>query len=164
MDFEKWCVGVIYFSCYQSIVQPYFKDKSVFFITSKIYNYENTLKTRCSCTSFPSMHTLVASGQWELRHNQQWQTQEIAPKYRDAKSFKSKDNYQTILNAVEDYARRWSNREDVGVDSLSKWFNSIRSFINVWTHKNDGIFIWMQNFFFNIGNVSVRILSPFSGL
>ena len=34
------------------------------------------------------------------------------------------------MDYVEDYARRWANKEEVGVDALSEWVKSIAPLVN----------------------------------
>ena len=48
------------------------------------------------------------------------------PKYREPASFSWKYNSKIIMDAVEDYARRWVKQEDIELDSLSEWIKSIR--------------------------------------
>ena len=47
------------------------------------------------------------------------------PKYREPVSFSLHQNFNIIMDACEEYARRWAKKEDVEVDTLSEWVKSI---------------------------------------
>ena len=47
------------------------------------------------------------------------------PKYREPVSFSRHQNFNIIVDACEEYARRWAKKEDVEVDTLSEWVKSI---------------------------------------
>ena len=47
------------------------------------------------------------------------------PKYREPVSFSWHQNFNVIMAACEEYARRWVKKEDVQVDTLSEWVKSI---------------------------------------
>ena len=47
------------------------------------------------------------------------------PKYREPVSFSWHQNVNIIMDACEEYARRWAKKEDVEVDTLSEWVMSI---------------------------------------
>ena len=47
------------------------------------------------------------------------------PKYREPVSFSWHQNFKIIMDACEEYARRWAKKEDVEVDTLSEWVKSI---------------------------------------
>ena len=47
------------------------------------------------------------------------------PKYREPVSFSWHQNFNIIMDACEEYARRWAKKEDVEVDTLSEWVKSI---------------------------------------
>ena len=42
------------------------------------------------------------------------------PKYKEPVSFSWHQNYDIIMDACEAYARRWGNKEDVQLDTLSE--------------------------------------------
>jgi hypothetical protein len=50
------------------------------------------------------------------------------PKFRDPWSFKWQQNFISIMNAFEDYARRWAKSEKEELDSLSEWVKSMSHF------------------------------------
>ena len=47
------------------------------------------------------------------------------PKYREPVSYSWHQNFDIIMDACEEYARRWAKKEDVEVDTLSEWIKSI---------------------------------------
>ena len=47
------------------------------------------------------------------------------PKYREPVSYLWHQNFGIIMDACEEYARRWAKKEDVEVDTLSEWIKSI---------------------------------------
>jgi hypothetical protein len=52
--------------------------------------------------------------------------------------YMSRHNFKIIMDAVEDYARRWIKREvnqDPELESLSEWVRTIRSLVQGWIHK-----------------------------
>jgi hypothetical protein len=48
------------------------------------------------------------------------------PKFREPWSFNWRKNFVSIMNAVEDYAKRWAKLENEKLDTLSEWVKSIR--------------------------------------
>jgi hypothetical protein len=42
------------------------------------------------------------------------------PKFRKPRSFNWRQNFVSIINAVEDYAKRWAKRENEELDTLSE--------------------------------------------
>ena len=51
------------------------------------------------------------------------------PKYREPVSYSRYQNFGIIMDACEEYARRWSKKEDVEVDTLLGWIKSIADVI-----------------------------------
>jgi hypothetical protein len=47
-------------------------------------------------------------------------------KFREPWSFNWRQNFVSIVNDVEDYAKRWAKRENEELDTLSEWVKSIR--------------------------------------
>ena len=47
------------------------------------------------------------------------------PEYREPVSFSWHQNFNIIMDACEEYARRWAKKEDVEVDTISEWVKSI---------------------------------------
>ena len=59
-------------------------------------------------------------------------------KYREPKSINRKYNFKILIDAVEDYARQWANREKEDVDTLSEWIKAVRSLIQIRIKKLNG--------------------------
>jgi hypothetical protein len=60
------------------------------------------------------------------------------PKFREPQHINWKRNFKIIMDAVEDYARRWIKREvdqDPELESLSDWVRTIRSLVQGRIHK-----------------------------
>ena len=60
------------------------------------------------------------------------------PKFREPQHINWKHNFKIIMDAVEDYARRWIKREvdqDPELESLSDWVRTIRSLVQDRIHK-----------------------------
>ena len=51
------------------------------------------------------------------------------PKYREPRSFSWNNICNSIMNAVEDYSRKWAKKEGVDVSALSEWVNAIRHLV-----------------------------------
>ena len=47
------------------------------------------------------------------------------PKYRETVSYSWQQNFGIIMDACEEYDRRWAKKEDVEVDTLSELIKSI---------------------------------------
>ena len=47
------------------------------------------------------------------------------PKFREPDSFSWHQNFDIIMNARAVYARPWAKKEDVELDTLSEWTESI---------------------------------------
>ena len=60
------------------------------------------------------------------------------PKFREPRSFKWRPNFMTIMNSVEEYARRWTKSEGEELDTLSEWIKSIRSLLKSRIHHLTG--------------------------
>jgi hypothetical protein len=61
------------------------------------------------------------------------------PKFREPQHINWKHNFKLIMDAVEEYARRWIKREvdqDPGLESLSDWVRTIRSLVQGWIRKH----------------------------
>jgi hypothetical protein len=60
------------------------------------------------------------------------------PKFREPQHINWKHNFKIIMNAVEDYVRRWIKREvdqDPELESLSYWGRTIWSLVQGRIHK-----------------------------
>ena len=54
------------------------------------------------------------------------------PKFREPQNINWKHNFEIIMDAVEDYAKRWIKIEvdqDPELESLSDWVRTIRSLV-----------------------------------
>ena len=60
------------------------------------------------------------------------------PKFREPRSFTWRQNYMTIMNSVEEYARRWAKSEGEELDTLSEWIKSIRTLLKSRIHHLSG--------------------------
>ena len=127
-----------YFKCQATPKISYTYTNSV---ASRVFNYKQSIRDfklnehrnqlpPCSCSSSaylfsPAVH--IVTGDLSIVEN--LKLREIlskGPKYREPASFSWKYNFKIIMDAVEDYARRWVKQEDVELDSLSEWIKSIR--------------------------------------
>ena len=59
------------------------------------------------------------------------------PKYRERVSLSWHQNFNIIIDAFEEYARRWAKKDDVEVDTLSKLVKSIADVLkrSIWLLK-----------------------------
>ena len=131
----------------QSCIPAYFQFKSppcisynyTSTIASKLFNYKQTLQCldidniilnppTCSCSSFnysPAGH--VITGDVNIVENEDLRSLiSKGPKFREPRSFNWRQNFISIMNSVEDYARRWVKYEKEELDTLSEWIKSIR--------------------------------------
>ena len=53
------------------------------------------------------------------------------PKYREPVSYSWHQNFGIIMDACEEYARRFAKKEDVEDDTISEWIKSIADVLNV---------------------------------
>jgi hypothetical protein len=51
------------------------------------------------------------------------------PKFREPRSYNWRENFISIMNAVEDYAKWWAKRENEELITLSEWVKSIRGIL-----------------------------------
>ena len=52
------------------------------------------------------------------------------PKYREPRRINWNHNFKTIMDSVEDYARKWAKKEqEKETDVLSEWVKAVRSLI-----------------------------------
>ena len=79
----------------------------------EIFNFSLYLWLHCCChTQNTELRDLLSKG----------------PKYREPVSYSWHQNIGIIMDACEEYARRWAKKEDVEVDTLSEWSKSITDF------------------------------------
>ena len=50
-------------------------------------------------------------------------------KYREPRSFSLNKKCNSIMNAVEDYSRKWAKKEGVDGSALSEWVKAIRHLV-----------------------------------
>ena len=132
----------------QSKIIPYFQYKespSISYsytrlVASKIFNYKASLQqkdfdglsqnpTPCSCCDSEFLCALcghIVTGDLSIARNQQLKdVLHKGLKYREPVWFSWHQNFNIIMDACEEYARRWAKKEDVEVDTLSEWVKSI---------------------------------------
>ena len=147
-----------YFKNQESPCISYKYNKSV---ASKLFNYKVSLKEldidsvrhlQCSCSSSkfkyaPCGH--IVTGDPNLIENSKLRDLITkGPKFRENKSFTWKQNFESIMNSVENFARAWAKTEDSDVNTLSEWVKSIRKLVKqrigrlrrVMSTKYDSIF------------------------
>ena len=99
----------------------------------KDLDLDSVREMQCSCSSskFKYNHCdHVITGDPEFITNTKLRELIIkGPKFRENKSFTWKDNFNNIMNSVEDYARNWAKEEESDVNTLSEWIKSIRKII-----------------------------------
>jgi hypothetical protein len=87
----------------------------------------------CSCSSSPFNYHIaghVITGDVNIVTNEELRLLIFkGPKFRESLSFKWQQNFISIKDSVEDYARRWAKSEKEELDSLSEWIKSIRSIL-----------------------------------
>ena len=101
---------------------------------------KNPLTCDCSHSPFqynPSGH--VITGDLNIiQHESLRKVISHGPKFREPQHINWKHNFKIIMDAVEDYARRWIKREvdqDPELESLSDWVRTIRSLVQGRIHK-----------------------------
>ena len=126
-----------YFQCKESPCISYSYTRSV---ASKFFNYKASLQqkdfdghsqnpTSCSCCDSEFLYAPcghIVTGDLSIVRNQKLKdVLRKGPKYREPVSFSWHQNFNIIMDACEEYARRWAKKEDVEVDTLSEWVKSI---------------------------------------
>ena len=109
-------------------------------VASKIFNYKASLlqidfdglsqnPTPCFCCDSEFLYAPcghIVAGDLSIVRNQKLKdVLRKGPKYRKPVSFSWHQNFNIIMDACEEYARRWAKKEDVEVDTLSEWVKSI---------------------------------------
>ena len=102
-------------------------------VASKIFNYKASLQqidfTPCSCCDSEFLYAPcghIVTGDLSIVRDQKLKdVLHKGPKYRKPVPFSWHQNFNIIMDACEGYARRWAKKEDVEVDTLSKWVKSI---------------------------------------
>ena len=113
-------------------------------IASKLFNNKQTLQCldikqlrqnppKCSCSSSPFNYSPaghIITGNINIVQNEDLKSLiSKGPKFREPRSFKWQHNFMTIMNSVEEYARRWTKYEGEELDTLSEWIKSIRKLL-----------------------------------
>ena len=125
-----------------SRIPPYFEYKESSCISysytssvTEIFNYKTSLQQidfqslcqnplPCSCSEFlyaPCDH--IVTGDRNIVRNDK--LRDLLRKGREPVSFSWHQNFDIIMDACEAYARQWANKEDVELETLSKWIKSI---------------------------------------
>ena len=109
-------------------------------IASKIFNYKQSLQDwrftnhdvhtpSCSCSSSQFLYSPaghIITGDLNIIQNQQLRDLiPKGPKYREPHSLSWKYNLKIIMDSLEEYARKWANKEEVELDALSEWVKSV---------------------------------------
>ena len=109
-------------------------------VASKIFNYKASLQQLdfqglshdpppCNCSDSKFLYALcghIVTGDLNIVRNIKLRDLlSKGPKYREPISYSWHQNFGIIMNASEEYARRWAKKEDVEVDTLSEWIKSI---------------------------------------
>ena len=85
--------------------------------------------TPCSCCDSEFLYAPcghIVTGDLSIVRNQKLKdVLHKGPKYREPVSLSWHQNFNIIMDACEEYARRWAKKEDVEVDTLSEWVKSI---------------------------------------
>jgi hypothetical protein len=129
---------------FQSCIPEYFKSKYIprisciytATIASKLFNYKHTLQSldidhlthnppTCSCSSSPFNYSPaghVITGDVDIVENEDLKSLiRTGLKFTEPRPFNWRQNFVPIINAVEDYAKRWAKRENEELDTLSEW-------------------------------------------
>ena len=79
------------------------------------------------------------------------------PKFRENKSFTWKQNFESIMSSVEDYARSWAKYEDSDINTLSEWVKSIRKLVKQRIGRLRRVMSTKYNSIFKDPNVSAEL-------
>jgi hypothetical protein len=88
----------------------------------------------CLCSSFPfnhrpAGHVITGDINIHIVRNEEHKSLVLqGPKFREHWSFKWQQNFISIMDSVDVYARRWAKLEKE-LDSLSEWVKSIRGIL-----------------------------------
>ena len=132
----------------QNKIPPYFQCKELPCISysytrsvaSKIFNYKASLQhldfqglshdpPPCNCLVSKFLYAPcdhIVTGDLNIVRNIKLRDLlSKGPKYRESVSYSWHQNFDIIMDACVEYARRWAKKEDVEVDTLSEWIKSI---------------------------------------
>ena len=121
----------------------------MFFVTSKekfywhkLPDFQLSLQLTCDCSHSPFQYNPsghVITGDLNIiQHESLRKVISHGPKFREPQHINWKHNFKIIMDAVEDYTRRWIKREvdqDPELESLSDWVRTIRSLVQGRIHK-----------------------------
>ena len=109
-------------------------------VASKIFNYKASLQQLdfqglskdpppCNCSDSQFLYApcghIVAGDLNIVRNIKLRDLLRKGQKYREPVSYSWHQNFGIIMDACEEYARRWVKKEDVEADTLSEWIRSI---------------------------------------
>ena len=109
-------------------------------VATKIFNYKASLQQfdfqglsqdlpPCNCSDSQFLYAQcghIVTGDLNIVRNVKLRDLlSKGPKYREPVSYSWHQNLSIIMDACEEYARRWAKKEDVEVDTLSDWIKSI---------------------------------------
>ena len=115
---------------------PKISYTDIIYVASKLFNYKESIRDfnihdhqlpTCSCSSSPYLYSPaghVITGNLNIIDN--LKLKDLIYKGPKYKSFNWKYNFKLVIDAVEDYAKRWNNDEEADLDSLSEWIKAIR--------------------------------------
>ena len=132
----------------QNKIPPYFQYKEspcisysyTRSVASKIFNYKASLQQLdfqglsqdllpCNCSDSQFLYAPcghIVTGDLNIVRNVKLRDLlSKGPKYREPVSYSWHQNFSIIMDACEEYARRWAKKKDVEVDTLSEWIKSI---------------------------------------
>ena len=101
-----------------------------------MFNYKASLQQglsqnppSCSCCDSKILYAPcghIVTGDLNIVRNQKLRDiLRNGKKYRGPVSFSWHLNFKIVMDASEEYARRWAKKEDVEVDTLSEWVKSV---------------------------------------
>ena len=102
-----------------------------FSTTKQVCDFDGLFQnpTPCSCCDSEFLYAPcghIVTGDFSIVRSQNLKdVLRKGPKYREPVSFSWHQNFNIIMDACEEYARRWTKKEDVEVDTLSEWVKSI---------------------------------------
>ena len=129
----KWCIHL----SRSLFLYSYSYTRSV---ASKIFNFKASLQQLdfqglshdpppCNCSDSKFLYAPcghIVTGDLNIVRNIKLRDLlSKGPKYREPVSYSWHQNFDIIMDACEEYARRWAKKEDVEVDTLSEWIKSI---------------------------------------
>ena len=142
--------NILHHSKVMKKIPPYFNQKkppSLSYqytkpIATKIFNYKKVLTNlsssnidnmTCNCKNSPFIYKPVnhiVSGDLNMIKNDKLRELiKYGPKFREQNKINWNLNFKLIMDAVEDYARKWAKIEREPIECLSEWIKSIRNIV-----------------------------------